>query len=162
MDFCWAWDSTILLWCQKTLFQVTFWKFCFTKTTSSCLACSLWRGRWRRARWNLFAGKMNFSTGFVTSGAGAIICSILRENPETRSWICILVWRQWTRKQAGQGGRTGTNMIIMWAKTANTNTNMNLSLQSVSFGLNCIRLFSLLSNLKYFAIILKVLQHTDR
>ena len=47
---------------------------------------------------------MNFSTGFVTSGAGAIICSILRENPETRSWICILVWRQWTRKQAGQAG----------------------------------------------------------
>ena len=125
-NFCWAWDSTILLWCQKNSFLSNFLKVLFYETylILPCLQSLKRQVAPRLGRWNLFAGKMNFSTGFVTSGARSIICSILRENPETRSWICILVWRQWTRKRAGQGGRTGTNMIIMWAKNANTNMNL--------------------------------------
>ena len=74
------------------------------------------------ARWNLFTEKMYFSTGFVTSGAGAIICSILRENPETRSRICILVWRQRARK-GGPGRLAQTWSLYTHKYYANQNTN---------------------------------------
>ena len=74
------------------------------------------------ARWNLFAEKMYFSTGFVTSGAGAIICSILRENPETRSRICILVWRQRARK-GGPGRLAQTWSLYTHKYYTNQNTN---------------------------------------